>query len=150
MNPMTATDNQPLFTRFCDWIKVRMQRDAELTSLTKADLGAMAADLGMTEADLMDVLPRTADHSGLMDRMMEARGLDPDHVRRACAGLVRDMELVCSRCRSAALCQHDLALGTAAMNGHEYCGNSHTFTELTAGAGAAGLPVGQRTAYPPA
>ncbi len=131
MDQVTAATDHTLLGRFCDWIKARALRDNELTALTRADLGLMATDLGITEADLRDILPRTEDHSHLMDRMMEARGLDPVKVRGSCSALVRDMELTCSRCQSTARCQHDLALGTAAMHAHDYCANSQTFTDLT-------------------
>lgn len=94
-------DDQGLLGRLFDWVKARAHRDNGLSDLMRSDLGLMAADLGITEADLREVLPRAADNSLLMDRMMTARGLDPDRVRRSCASLVRDLELTCSRCWSA-------------------------------------------------
>ncbi len=131
---MLAYDvDQGLLGRLFDWVKAHTHRDDDLSALTRGDLGIMAADLGITEADLREVLPRTSDNSLLMDQMMVARGLDPDRVRRSCASLVRDLELTCSRCGSSHRCRRDLAAGTAAEHAHEYCGNAETFGELLAG-----------------
>ncbi len=129
----TATDDRGAMGRFCDWIKARAQRNDDLSALTRGDLTAMAADLGVAEADLIQVLPRTSDHSGLMDKMMTARGLDPNQVRRMCGPLVRDLELTCSRCSASTRCRNELAVGVAAANSHEYCGNAGTFDALLAG-----------------
>jgi rRNA maturation endonuclease Nob1 len=119
-----------LLARAFDWIRERARRTEELASLTQADLDFMASDLGITQADLLDVLPRAADDSYLMDRMMEARGLDPEKVRRNLGALVRDMELVCTRCRDTGVCRRDLRNGTAEEHCHEYCANAETIDEI--------------------
>lgn len=122
-----------LMTRAFDWLKTRAARDNEIAALSYGDLRYLAADLGVTEADLLDVVPRNTDNSGLMDKMMRARGLDPDAVRRSFSGLVRDMEVTCSRCRNAGTCQRELKAGTAAAHNHEFCGNAQAMDELIAG-----------------
>jgi len=116
--------------RALDWFQTRLQMRHELDGLTGSELESMARDLGVTQADLKDVLPRAADNSLLMDGMMRARGLDPDQVRRKVAALVRDMELTCTRCGAATRCRADLATGRAAEHCHEYCGNAETFDDL--------------------
>lgn len=116
--------------RALDWFQTRLQMWHELDGLTGSDLESMARDLGVTQADLKDVLPRAADNLLLMDGMMRARGLDPNQVRREVAALVRDMELTCTRCAAASRCCADLAAGTAAEHCHEYCGNAETFDDL--------------------
>jgi hypothetical protein len=119
-----------LLARAFDWIRERARRSQELANLSRADLDYMASDLGISQADLMDVLPRAADNSFLMDRMMEARGLDPDQVRRSLGALVRDMELVCTRCHASGVCRRDLLNGVADAHCHEYCGNAETMDEI--------------------
>ncbi len=129
-----SNDDQGLLGRLFDWVKARVHRDDDLYALTRGDLAMMASDLGISESDLRDVLPKAADNSLLMDEMMIARGLDPDRVRRSCGGLARDLELTCVRCGSVARCRSDLAQGVAAERCHEYCGNAEVFDELLAGA----------------
>jgi len=129
MHPTDTTDTG-LLVRVFDWIRDRIRRGQELASLTEADLDFMASDLGISHADLLDVLPRSADQSYLMDRMMEARGLDPDQVRRHMGALVRDMELLCTRCRSTGVCRRDLRNGEAELHSHDYCPNAETMDDL--------------------
>lgn len=131
MTAATSDRTTPL-GRALDWIKARLAQDSELATLSRFDLDYMAADLGITEADLRDVLPRAADNSLLMDTMMRARGLDPAVVRASCAALMRDLELTCTRCGAATRCRNELAEGTAVAHCHEYCGNAETFAALLA------------------
>jgi len=127
----SPTRNEPgLLTRALDWIKARAARQDELARLSGHDIAAMATDLGLSEADLRDVLPRAADNSLLMDRMILARGLDPVAVRHSLAALVRDLELTCTRCPDTARCRRELDAGTAATHCHEYCLNADTLDDL--------------------
>ncbi len=130
MLPNPTQSEQGLLGRMFDWIRERARRSQEIASLSQADLDFMASDLGITQADLIDVLPRAADDSHLMDRMMEARGLDPEQVRRNLGALVRDMELMCTRCRATGICRRDLLNGTADAHCHDYCENAETMDEL--------------------
>ena len=119
-----------LLARVFDWIKERTARQEELGRLSRGDLAAMASDLGLSEADLRDVLPRSADNTLLMDRMMQARGLDPEAVRHSFASLVRDLELTCTRCGAVGRCRRELESGTAATHCHEFCLNADTLDDL--------------------
>jgi len=119
-----------LLARAFDWIKARALRDNELGAMSRDDMHFLAADLGITEADLMDIAPRVTDHSDLMDRMMRIRGLDPDTVRHHFSALVRDMELTCARCSDVRQCRRELAAGTAAAHFHEFCPNAETMDQF--------------------
>lgn len=129
---MAFTEQQGLFGRALDWLRQRLARGEEMAGFSQSDLQYMASDLGVTQADLVDVLPRRADNSLLMDQMIEARGLDPQAVRAAFATLVRDMELVCTRCQSTGRCHRDLMAGIADENCHEYCENAETIDDMLA------------------
>ena len=118
--------------RLLDWLRARARRNQELANLSRTDLDCMAADLGVTQADLMDVLPRAADNTVQMDRMMQARGLDPDRVRRQLGALVRDMELACTRCHATGRCSRDLRAGIADQHCHAYCANADAIDALLA------------------
>ena len=68
----------------------------------------------------------------LMDKMMRARNLDPEAVRRAFRGVVRDMEVTCARCRDSGTCRLELEAGTAGTHSHDFCGNAGTMDDLLA------------------
>lgn len=127
---MSAHTDTNLFARAFDWVKARVARDNELAAMSRADLGHLAADLGVSEADLIEVLPMVTDHSDLMDRMMRVRGLDPAEVRQSFATLVRSMEVACARCPDVAHCRRELAAGTAAAHYHEFCVNTEAMDDL--------------------
>ncbi len=123
-----------MLTRVLDWIRAYAARQEELAHFSREDIAAMATDLGMTEADLRDVLPRGADNTLLMDSMMRARGLDPDDVRRSLSPLVRELELACTRCTATGRCRRELAAGTAAARCHTFCNNADAMDDLLASA----------------
>ena len=127
---MSASSDQGLFAKAFDWIKARASRDNELAAMSRADLHYLAADLGVTEADVLDIVPQVTDNSVLMDQMMRARGLDPDTVRHSFSALVRDMEVTGSRCREAGVCRRELDAGTAALFSHDFCPNAETMDDL--------------------
>jgi hypothetical protein len=129
---MSTLTESSLFCRTLDWIKARAARDNELATMSRADLQVLAADIGVTEADLRDVVPRIGDHSDLIDKMMRARNLDPKAVRRAFGGVVRDMEVTCARCRDSGTCRLELEAGTAGAHSHEFCGNADAMDDLLA------------------
>jgi uncharacterized protein YjiS (DUF1127 family) len=123
---MSATTDSNLLSRAFDWIKARASRDNELAAMSHMDLHYLAADLGITEADVRDVVPKVTDHSNLMDKMMRARGLNPDAVRRSFSAVVRDMELTCARCRESRICRRELQSGTATVYAYDFCANADT------------------------
>ena len=127
---MSAATNSNLLSKAIDWIKARAARDNELAAMSHMDLHYLAADLGITEADVRDVVPRITDHGDLMDKMMRARGLDPAVVRRSFSALVRDMEVTCSRCRESRICRRELDSGTAAGYAHDFCANADEMDRL--------------------
>ncbi len=127
---MSAATDSNLLSRAIDWIKARASRDNEMAAMSRMDMHYLAADLGITEADLREVVPRVTDHSELMNKMMRARGLDPDVVRRSFSAVVRDMEITCSRCRESRICRRELKSGTAAVYCHDFCANADAMDKL--------------------
>jgi hypothetical protein len=130
METSPAQTQPGVLARMLDWLKCYSARQQEMRRLTRGDLALMASDLGLTEADLRDVMPRTADNHALMERMLQARGLDPVTVRHGFAVLMRDLELICTRCPDTARCRRELDAGTAALHCHEYCVNADTIDDL--------------------
>jgi hypothetical protein len=129
--PDTGADaRHGLLSRAAHWIVERMRASAEMARLSRGDLDGMAHDLGVTEADLREVLPRGTDNTVLMEAMMCARGLDPAEVAHLSATVIRDLELTCSHCGEVRRCRREIAAGTAAEYCDEFCGNAYTLDVL--------------------
>jgi hypothetical protein len=145
-----TSERHSLLGQVFDWIAAHTSHDEDLPSVTTADLTYLQANLGLTRTELVSVLalteynpttlasappkapvlPRAEDNQLLLDRMMEARGLDPAKVRTMFGALVREMELVCVYCNKTGVCRHNLRAGNANEHFHEYCANAETFDEF--------------------
>jgi hypothetical protein len=125
-----VSEETSLLGRVLDWMKAHLRTDNEFSGFSREELGHMARDLGVTEADMLGITPRGADNTALMQGMMRARGLDPDVVRESFTTLQRDIERVCTRCRSTGRCHRELSAGTAGEHSHEFCPNAGTFDDL--------------------
>lgn len=132
METSQAYEEPSLLARALDWIKAYYARQQEIGLLSRDDIAVMATDLGLSESDLCDVLPRGSDNTFLMDRMLQARGLDPDAVRRSLTPLMRDLELHCTRCAAIGRCRRELQAGTAAEHCQDFCPNADTIEDLLA------------------
>jgi hypothetical protein len=71
---------------------------------------------------------------------MRARGLDPDRMRDAYVTLLRDVERVCTQCKTTGRCRRELDAGTAAAHCHDFCPNAATFDDLVECAGVPRFP----------
>jgi hypothetical protein len=127
---MPACSEPNLFVRVFEWVKARVSPDSELAALSYQDLQFLASDIGVSVADLRAIGPMITDHDEQLKKVMLARGLDPDAVRRAFGGVMRDMEVTCARCRAAAACQRALRDNTAAAHCHDFCPNAGVIDEL--------------------
>lgn len=92
----------------------------------------MAGELGMTAAELEQVVAHGAGADRLMARMIEAFGLDGKKLQHDDPAMVRDMSILCSRCETKGRCVHELDAGTAALHAEEFCPNAKTFELLVA------------------
>ena len=129
---MPASNASKLLSRTFDWIKARANRDNEMAVMSRLDFQRLAVDIGVTDADLLEVVPLIGDHSELMDQMIRARGLDPVQLRQVLGPVMRDMEVTCARCRDSRTCRLELEAGTAAARCHEFCGNAPVIDQLLA------------------
>ncbi len=130
---MSGTGNESphgLIGQVAHWIASRARASAELARLSRGDIDGIARDLGVSAADLRDIMPHGADNTGLMEAMMRARGLDAEHVAQLPPTVLRDLELTCTRCGAAKRCGRELAAGSANEHCHEFCGNADTFDAL--------------------
>nr|WP_294545103.1 hypothetical protein [uncultured Rhodopila sp.] len=127
---MPACGKFNLFVRVFEWVKARVSPDSGLAALSYEDLQFLASDIGVSVADLRAIGPMITDHDEQLKKVMLARGLDPDAVRRAFGGVMRDMEVTCAHCRAAGVCQRALRDSTAAAHCHDFCPNAGVIDEL--------------------
>lgn len=124
------THDDSLLARAFSWIMTHRTQEGRVAGLSNGDLRNLAADLGVTQADLLHVLPEGTPPRDLMDQMIRAHGLDPAVIRALPTAMVRDLEVTCSRCGNASRCERDLKAGQAAVNSHKYCGNAPAFDAM--------------------
>ena len=129
-HPEPALANPGLLGRVLDWLRARCGAGDELASMSREEIRDLASDLSLTESDLVALSASLNDNTTLMEGMMRARGFDPALLRQSFGTLIRDVERVCSRCRSTGRCRRELDAGTAAAHAHEYCPNAGTFDDL--------------------
>ena len=103
---------------------------SDLAALSREELRHIADDLSLAEADFLAISAGGHDNTVLMEGMMRARGLDPDRLRRSFGTFLRDVERVCTRCKTTGRCRRELDAGTAAMRCHEDRPNATTFDSL--------------------
>jgi hypothetical protein len=127
---MPACGESNFFVRVFAWVKARVSPDAELDALSYEDLQFLASDIGVSVADLRAIGPMLTEHDEQLKKVMLARGLDPDAVRRAFGGVMRDMEVTCAHCRAAGVCQRELKDNTAAAHCHDFCPNAGVIDEM--------------------
>ena len=124
-----ALSNPGLLGRVLDWLRAHCAGD-ELGTMSPDEIRDLASDLSLAEGDLRALSASINDNTVLMEGMLRARGFEPEQVRRSFGTLMRDVERVCSRCRSTGRCRRELDAGTAAAHAHEYCPNAGTLDDL--------------------
>ena len=127
----TALSHPGLLGRVLEWLRRRAGGERELAGFSRAELRQMATDLSLAESDMLSIATAGRDNTVLMEGMMRARGFDPERMRREFATLLRDVEFVCTRCRSTGRCRRELDACTAAAHSHDYCPNASTFDALS-------------------
>jgi hypothetical protein len=108
----------------------RDHRDAvaslrEIDRMDSAMAGEIAAEAGLSVADLKEVISHGVGANRLMQRMMDAYGVDVRELAED--GVLRDVSVLCSRCRARGRCAEELEAGTARENAHLFCPNAETF-----------------------
>src|SRR5829696_4723009 len=110
----------------------RRQRAAfrELEEIGPDGRVALSRDIGVSADALSRLVARGLDSAAGLPRLMRALGLDPERVAKVGRAVARDMEVVCSECRSSSRCARDLDAGKAHLEYEAYCPNAETLTAL--------------------
>jgi Family of unknown function (DUF6455) len=136
----TALCNPGPLGRMLAWVRVHAVPGSDLTTFSREELRHMAEDLSLAPSDLLAMSTGGRDNTVLMESMIRARGLDPDRMRYAFVTLLRDVERVCTQCKTTGRCRRELDAGTAATHCHDYCPNAGTFDDLVEYGGVPMVP----------
>jgi hypothetical protein len=117
-----------LLESFVKWLRL-WTSNADAIELERCgeDIRRIAADSGVAVDDLRRLVPLGPRAAGLLPHMMEALNLDPAAVP---LDVLRDLQRVCSLCRTKAECTCELARGTADTTYVDFCPNADTLRAL--------------------
>ena len=116
-----------LTQRLRNWLAADRQR-RELDRFGESELARLAGDSGMTAIDLRRVSRAGSDSAALLPRRLAAQNLT--EVAQAQPGVLRDMERLCSECRSKGHCERDLDRNPGDSGWQDYCPNAGTMKSL--------------------
>jgi hypothetical protein len=91
------------------------------------DIRRIAADAGVDTDDLRRLVSRGENAAALLPNLMEVLNLDPAAVP---IDVLRDLQRVCSFCKTKTECACELAHGSAAITYPEFCPNAQTLRAL--------------------
>ena len=111
---------QDLFTAF--------RQSSELDRFERNELNRIAADAGISVAELRDLSRKTPGSAALLDRRLAVLGLtETANVQPA---VLRDLQRVCTQCKSKGRCSHDLDRDPSDPVWKWYCPNAETLLSL--------------------
>ena len=116
-----------VISRWRDWCEARRQR-SEVTALTQEELGELAADCGVSPADLVIAVKAGRHGADELGQLAEALGIDFRRLENA--NYFNDMQRVCAGCEVKKRCRRALAMGIASVTYDAYCPNAVTLAEL--------------------
>ncbi len=112
------------------------QNQENLAAFSPEEVARIALDVGLSPSELRSLAGYCSDAADLLDRRLEAVGLDPKAVAHAVPNELRDMERLCTLCQSKGRCARDLGADPTDPVWRQYCPNEAAITELAADARA--------------
>jgi hypothetical protein len=109
-----------------DW----WRRRSELTTMDRCELERIAADLGMTGADLKDLAARGPHGADQLHERMRLLGITRADVERLARGLMWDLERTCAHCNLKRACARDLATRPDDPSWGGHCPNAIALTAV--------------------
>jgi hypothetical protein len=129
-----STSTQGGFTaRFARWWEnlTRSRRAmAELDRCGTGEMQRIAHDVGLTGTDLSVLAAKRPNAANLLYRRMDEIKLEPEAVAKVDLPVLRDLQRVCTLCRSKSECAHALARTPSDPAWKKYCPNAMTLTAL--------------------
>jgi Family of unknown function (DUF6455) len=103
----------------------RKNSSSELEYYSGEDMQGLARDLSISVAELRELARYGPDQADLLRRRMVALGLDPVALARSDGVVLRDLQRLCTMCRSHSRCARDLAsTDPVSEDWQDYCPNA--------------------------
>jgi hypothetical protein len=104
----------------------RLAASREFDALTPTEVSSIARDLKLSKSSLRELAAQDREPLQLVRMLSALNKIMPP------AGdlLTRDMQAVCSLCRSKGRCNRELTTGTAAANYRKFCPNAYNLDLL--------------------
>ena len=125
-----------MLNSFADWVnncRSTMGHGAGLARCDRNELMKIAQDLGVSPGELRTLSSRGPEAADLVQKMLQALGVDPKALSQTDPLVMRDLQRLCTTCADKGRCAHELAEGTAAAHFHEFCPNAFTLEALSPG-----------------
>jgi len=118
---------ETILQRCRDWFE-----RSDLNDLAKDETERVASDLHMTASDLYALAKQGPGSAALLERRLVALDLDREEILQSEPAVFRDLQRVCSLCKSKKQCASDLAHAPCAAVWKSYCPNVGTLSALDA------------------
>jgi hypothetical protein len=118
-----------LIGRFLARAAKAMSRRNEWGQLSTGEIDAIAQELHLTPATLVNLAQEAPGSALLLDRRLEHVGVPADELAAAHGDVLRDLQRVCSLCPVKARCASDLGRERRASPS-KYCPNEQTLQSL--------------------
>ena len=103
---------------------------AALDALGPSEMARMAQDVGIPASDLRALAQHCSDAADLLERRLDAFGMKASELIHTAPAELRDMERLCTLCRSKGRCARDLAADPSDPVWRQYCPNEETIVSL--------------------
>jgi len=116
---------------FLDWCRAQLKSESEFGCRCDAEIERMARDIRMSPSEFRAAASRGPKSANLLMRRMAALDLDPNEVGRIEPAAFRDLQRVCTLCKSRRRCARDFARNAPTSAWDRYCPNSDTLAALS-------------------
>jgi hypothetical protein len=130
----TATEDRAgPFSILAKWWRKWTARDAALRELgccDREEAAHIARDVGVPVSELQTLAGRWPDSPNLLERRMDASGLNVEQVAQSEPQVLRDLQRVCGQCEVGPRCERDLDENKQDRVWRDYCPNVVTLDAL--------------------
>ena len=103
---------------------------SDLEAFGPAEMARMAQDIGISASDLRELARHSSDAADLLERRLEALGMNASDLAKTASAELRDMERLCTLCQSKGRCARDLGADPSDPVWRQYCPNEETLVSL--------------------
>lgn len=122
-----------VISAIADWVnryrEAAGQRDA-LGHCDAAEVSQIAKDLNIAPAELRTLAAKGPHSADGLHQMLRALKVDEAALTEHDPAVMRDLQRLCATCGNKQRCAHELDVGTAKKNFHDFCPNAYTLETL--------------------